>query len=122
MKLIDEAAMQRARDRRQCELCGRRCGYCDPHHYTSRGFGGGTRFDHDRNLCSLCFWCHQSFHDSGVDRKQFKRRILEAIARREGLEPDALEQWLWDQINASKDSLQKEEHEAPGVGDSEAVP
>lgn len=100
MIIKDGEALQRARDRRRCELCGSPGrGLLHPHHYIARGFGGGFRYDHDWNLAGICWICHRDVHDGKVP----KRRILESIARRERLAPDWLEEQLWKMVHEGID-------------------
>jgi hypothetical protein len=59
-RIVDEAALQRARDRIRCEVCHRRMWTpCHPHHIRTKGAGGD---DVDSNLLSCCFECHERCH------------------------------------------------------------
>jgi hypothetical protein len=89
MPIKDEDALDRFRQG-PCEFCGRR-GRCHPHHLTSRGFGGGLRFDVPLNLMSLCPAHHQAFHDGDIDRSE----LIAIVAKREGLTPEQWWEALW---------------------------
>lgn len=97
MPIKDEDCLQQFRDKFKCERCGRRT-TVEPHHVTSRGFGGGMRLDVLLNLAALCRDCHQLHHDGKLP----KGEIVAVVARREGLTP---EQW-WEAIWA----MRREDH------------
>jgi hypothetical protein len=59
MRIIDPAALERARQRPRCEWCLTPC-RPDPAHVRSVGSGGD---DADDNLVSLCRLCHRASHD-----------------------------------------------------------
>jgi 5-methylcytosine-specific restriction endonuclease McrA len=74
LRLIDEAALQRCRDRGFCEVCGRTAPI-EPHHLKSRGARGD---DADANLVSTCHECHDKAHRGLISRA----RLLEIVANR----------------------------------------
>jgi hypothetical protein len=72
VRIKDEAALQRARERRRCEHCGGKPTLLlHPHHIRSRGAGGD---DVDENLLGLCSGCHDACH-RGLISKQQQRDI-----------------------------------------------
>lgn len=74
MRVKDEAALQRARDRGRCEWPG--CTYrgpCDPAHIKTRGSGGD---DTDENLVSLCRPHHDAQEIMGRRGKAIMRQIV----------------------------------------------
>ena len=89
----------------RCELCPPegRCGEREPHHVIARGMGGADELNLPINLISLgCCWCcghHRRYHAGQVD----KWDVLEAVARREGLDPGFLESRLWKLVRAPKE-------------------
>ncbi len=90
MPIKDENLLQTFRDKWKCERCGRRVSV-EPHHITSRGFGGGMRFDVALNICALCRECHQGFHDGKINQAEF----VALAAAREGLTPEQWWEALW---------------------------
>lgn len=78
MKLIDEAALQQARERERCEWCKKstRSG-ADPAHIFGRGAG---RVDAAWNLASLCRACHSRSHAGGSPTRI---ELLAITAKRE---------------------------------------
>lgn len=92
MKVIDNAALNEARNRNGCEMCGRRVWPLDPHHaFIKRGMGGGSRLDVDINLIGLCRVCHAKCEsDRAVN---FEAQAI--IARREGTTIDEIQGRLW---------------------------
>ncbi len=90
MPIIDLPLLQAFRERRQCERCGKR-GPVEPHHLTSRGFGGGMRFDVSVNLIALDRLCHQAYHDGRVEKEE----LIAIIARREKIAPEAVMEEVW---------------------------
>lgn len=80
MNTAEQKAIDQARNRPCCELCGtpNRDGLQAAHALT-RGMGGSHDVNHPWNLLGLCLDCHQAQHSEGVLGILFR-----LIARREG--------------------------------------
>ena len=74
----------------RCELCGKFCPECEPHHVQARGMGGGSRLDLEICLLRVGSWpcceCHIR-----IDSKEGKQRCLAVLARRYNTTPDVIE-------------------------------
>lgn len=71
VRIKDEKALQAARDRWRCEVCGV-IGPVEPHHISSRGAGG---HDSEKNLISVCRCCHSKIHWGRVSRSTLKEIV-----------------------------------------------
>ncbi len=67
MNQTEQAAIDRARARRACELCGKpNTDYLEAAHALSKGMGSAHEINHDYNLLAFCRDCHQAQHTEGV--------------------------------------------------------
>jgi hypothetical protein len=81
MRVIDRAALDRARNRGGCEVPGcPHVGTVDAAHIKSKGSGGD---DTDDNLVSLCRLHHTLHHDGKIQDEDL-RAIVKARAQRTG--------------------------------------
>ena len=94
---MDESVLARFRASPRCHLCNRLTPEgCEPHHYIRKGMGGASTIDDDWNLLALCghhakgIGCHWYVH-AGFYARWIE---LEAIAMREGREPEVIQAWL----------------------------
>jgi hypothetical protein len=74
MRIIDPAALERARQRPRCEWCRTPC-RPDPAHVRSVGSGGD---DVDENIVSLCRTCHDEQHRGHSPTPDELRLIVQA--------------------------------------------
>ena len=93
MRIVDRALLDSFRDKCKCEHCGAAVPTgCHPHHLWTRGMGSGGRLDIAINLIALCSLCHRRTHDGAIHRDQ----LLAAVARREGIRADEIEQRIYN--------------------------
>lgn len=81
----------------RCEWCGEKFGRLRQptvHHIECKGLGGGARLDKILNLMVVCWIpCHHYIQTGGTEAK---KRCLETVALREGLEgPEQVQEALW---------------------------
>jgi hypothetical protein len=96
MILKDTNLLRQFHERTKCEFCGRSGEHMEAHHFWFfRGIGGGSRLDHRYNLIALCrgwdeygrYWsCHEAAQGGLIPRNM----LLEIVARREGVTPEAI--------------------------------
>jgi hypothetical protein len=98
--IIDEKLLDYFRDKRICELCGRRIPWKEkahPHHVQARGHGGGSRLDVALNVLGACWQCHS---DAGTP--EGKEQCLEVVAYREGLLVEQVQEAIWRLLRRDK--------------------
>ncbi len=89
-RIIDEKLLKSFREKEQCERCGRRT-MVQPHHVFGRGQESCRRMDLPISLIALCVTCHDRVHWGRIDR----HNLLEIIARREKMTPEAIIDRIW---------------------------
>ena len=106
MKVVNEELLAVFRTKRRCEFChAPSLGRLAPHHVHTRGAG---RVDIAENLIALCPMfcggnCHAKVHDGKLSRPQ----MLEAVAKREKMAPEAITMKVYE--------IRRAEH-CPGYG------
>lgn len=79
----------------RCEYCRQLC-HREAHHLFRRGLGGGNRLDVRINLAGLCQTCHWMETAGHISRAA----MLEIVAKREGIEPEELENRIYEMRRA----------------------
>lgn len=103
MKIINKPLLRSYHSKGTCELCGKVCQKCEPHHIVARGMGGGRRLDVRCNLIRVGSSRHfQCQCHSLIDTKEGYRRCLEVSAKREGCKPEEIEAVLYFILNLDK--------------------
>lgn len=106
MKIVNDKLLALYRGPGRCDLCKMSCREREVHHLMSKGAGGGSRMDIPINLCSVgvafspCV-CHREFHAGSLPRREF----IVAVANREFIDPDYVEETLLRLHNAVTDKL-----------------
>ena len=105
MKVVCEKTLAVFREAGRCELCGRPCNRCYPHHVLCRGMGGGARLDVPLNLVAVCEDCHGAIHAGGISQK----KVIEAVAYRERTPEELILPALHAMVRITKEG--KEPHD-----------
>ncbi len=92
-KLIDPSAIQLCRHNAAgvCEHCRRPCEAGHVHHIFPKSMGGSRRVDIACNLIFLDATCHTIAHQGNLPRAT----LLEIVARRDRMTPDAIQDRVW---------------------------
>lgn len=71
VRVRDESVLDWARNRGECEVCGR-VRPTEPHHLRSVGAGGGDEWS---NICAVCRECHDRAHRGLIPRERLREIV-----------------------------------------------